>query len=352
MGHKPPPAAMETQCNIPPRSHADEHQPVILSQHIRSSSFSNFGRSLSRLLPANRKERGGTVKLYNDDGKPNDNSEAQIFDSSPVKILKFEGNGDDGEELRKVRSWSPAKIARRVDAKDRDNLSESKLRIPNTFQALWDSHKAAKQDDGTHDFSRNPDRLKSKEREGQYNERTPGDDQIPTLNHGKQLLSPLPSPSQEIDATLKRAQQLYEEKKARKDERRTFRESDDYLGVQGMNPRTGYPDPSTATSSTGDILDENMQQKVDEDERRMENARIEYKAALERRAEAVRKLESERERRRKEKKDRGQKKKSELKARMRRDGRWKSEENRWSLVIEPDLSPIVQSLAGSPVRGE
>jgi len=51
-------------------------------------------------------------------------------------------------------------------------------------------------------------------------------------------------------------------------------------------------------------------------------------------------------------KEKEEQKKVELKRRQRRHGRWRLSENGWSSVAEPELSPIQQSLAGSPVAGE
>ena len=56
--------------------------------------------------------------------------------------------------------------------------------------------------------------------------------------------------------------------------------------------------------------------------------------------------------REKRKREKSEQKKIELKFRARRHGKWKLGENEWSSVAEPELSPIDQSLAGSPVAGE
>jgi len=52
------------------------------------------------------------------------------------------------------------------------------------------------------------------------------------------------------------------------------------------------------------------------------------------------------------KKEKGEQKKVELKMKQRRYGKWRLSENGWSSVVEPELSPIQQSVAGSPVAGK
>jgi hypothetical protein len=52
------------------------------------------------------------------------------------------------------------------------------------------------------------------------------------------------------------------------------------------------------------------------------------------------------------KKEKAQQKRIEMKMKQRRYGKWKLGEGGWSSVAEPDLSPIEQSLAGSPVVGK
>ena len=98
-------------------------------------------------------------------------------------------------------------------------------------------------------------------------------------------------------------------------------------------------------------MSEPTRQKLEEDKKRMQNASREYKDALKRRETELRRLGMEKERRRREKKERAEKKRMELRARVRKEGRWKNEGNRWSMVTEPELSPILQSIAGSPMRG-
>jgi hypothetical protein len=73
---------------------------------------------------------------------------------------------------------------------------------------------------------------------------------------------------------------MFEEKKTRQ-ERHSFRESDDFTGVQGANPRTGYPDSSTGTcSSAGDVVSESTKQKIEENEKGMATASREIQSRV------------------------------------------------------------------------
>jgi len=305
-------------------------------------------------MPNNRPEKGGTARPMDSGSKDGD------MPSSPKTIVEiFSRRGranereDEGEEMRRTKSWSPKKIAMTADDADEDDHRPSKPKKLSTLKTLWDLHQAVKVDDGIDDFSQHPDRLRSDARELRRAEPKTPDSTFTIQQTTANDAIPVVSAIQESAAVLKSSQHIYEEKKARREERRSFRESDDFIGVQDINPRTGYPDPSSVTSSSGgDIISESTRRKLQEDEQRMASASKEYQAALERRENALQKLEIERERKRREKKERAEKKMAQLRARVRKDGRWKNDGNTWSMVSEPGLSPIVQSVAGTPTCGK
>jgi hypothetical protein len=146
---------------------------------------------------------------------------------------------------------------------------------------------------------------------------------------------------------ITKTQQMFENKKARREQRRSLIESGDFLGVQGANPRTGYWDISDATSSSEPSQSSSEAHKmlakqaheVADKKRRYEQAQLEMQIELQR-AQALRDA---------KKKDKLEQKRREM--RMRQKGKWRLSENGWSSVAEPDLSPIEQSLAGTPVAG-
>jgi hypothetical protein len=155
---------------------------------------------------------------------------------------------------------------------------------------------------------------------------------------------------QELDNTeMTKAQQMFEDKKVRRQKRRSLRESGDFLGVQGANPRTGYWDASTGTSSSEPSqMSDETKRRLDEEARNVENQRRKYEEAQSKHQAELSRVQTLRDYKKQEKAER---KKLDLKLRQRRHGKWKLSENGWSSVAEPELSPIVQSLAGSPAIG-
>lgn len=343
---KRPLAAIETRHHI-----ASE---VVGRARQRSSSFSAIGQSLSRLLPSNRKEKGGTLRQHEDDSKVVNDPESLIsFMEDFGKRGRSTEIEDEGDTTRRTKSWSPKKVPRVVDEMDDKSITLSKLKKPSTLKRLWELHKSLELDNRADNFSRHPDHLRSEARKPCRAEDKRRADDVSEQKNLVQQSSLVRLGIQEPELTPQRSRQILEEKRARREERRSFRESDDFLGIQGANPRTGYPDASTATSSSAeDVMSETTRQKLEEDEKRMQSASREYKEALERRETELRRLEVKRERRSREKKERVEKKRMELRARMRKEGRWRNESHRWSMVTEPELSPILQSTTGSPTRGE
>ena len=153
------------------------------------------------------------------------------------------------------------------------------------------------------------------------------------------------SPQQESS----KAQQIYEDKKARREQRRSLKENGDFLGVQGANPRTGYWDPSVATSSTDPSqLSEQTKKKLDQQARDLAQQTRRYEEAKERHHTELKRVETIKAKKKQDKLDR---KRREIKLRQRSKGKWKVSDVGWSSVVEPELSPITQSLVGSPNGG-
>lgn len=152
------------------------------------------------------------------------------------------------------------------------------------------------------------------------------------------------------EKSVTKTQQIFDDKRSRREQRRSLQESGDFLGVQGANPRTGYWDVSDATSSSepSQMSEETklrlLQQAKDlaEQEKKFEEARVSHEKELE----IFQDLKEVK------KKEREEQKKLELRRRQWRRGKWRVSENGWSSVAEPELSPIQQSVAGSPIAGE
>ena len=149
---------------------------------------------------------------------------------------------------------------------------------------------------------------------------------------------------------ITKTQQIFDEKRFRREQRRSLRESGDFLGVQGANPRTGYWDISDATiSSEPSQMSEKTKLRLNQQAVELAEQKKKYEEARKTHQEELVKVQTMKELKRKEKEEQ---KKTELKLRQGRHGKWKLSENGWSSVVEPELSPIQQSVAGSPVAGK
>lgn len=149
---------------------------------------------------------------------------------------------------------------------------------------------------------------------------------------------------------IKNTQQIFDEKRCRREQRRSLRESGDFLGVQGANPRTGYWDLSDATSSSEPSqMSENTRHKLEQQARDLFEKKKQYEEAQKLQQEGLKRYQKLKELR---KKATAEQKKVELIMRQKRHGKWRASENGWSSVAEPELSPIQQSVAGTPVAGE
>ncbi|RDA95243.1 hypothetical protein CP533_1824 [Ophiocordyceps camponoti-saundersi (nom. inval.)] len=148
-----------------------------------------------------------------------------------------------------------------------------------------------------------------------------------------------PRPKQAVEKHLVRTM---EEKKEARRQRRTLKESGDYLGVQGINPATGQLDIMTPTDSDGSS---EKQQKLNILQAALRDARQSYrnvKAQSEREARRI--LDSEARKLRRLEKEK--QKLQNLSQRVR----WQRQTKQWSSAQEPELSPIVGSRHGSSTR--
>lgn len=125
-----------------------------------------------------------------------------------------------------------------------------------------------------------------------------------------------------------RSQKIYLARREMRRQRRSLKESGDYLGVQGVNPVTGEMDvlTPTTTSTTSSSSPFNALTRAVQDKRAAyEGAR----RAL--RSEKVRKWEMD---------------KDALQAERRRKVRWTRRAEGWNSAMEPELSPITGSTPG------
>jgi hypothetical protein len=252
------------------------------------------------------------------------------------------GESRSGGEARRAKSWSPRKSKKAVvenngDASAKDDGSV-KEEMQGALSKLLTLRRVAKFDNGA---SVNPETEKKKEEITKKLVQQAS--KIPRLSVENKLVGT----EKEISKT--KAQDMYEDKKEKRQQRRSLRESEDYLGPQGANPRTGYWDVNTATSSSDPSQPSEETKKVDEHAKALDHQCKRFEEALQKQQTELKSVQMLRDRRKKEK---AEQKRLELRLRQRKNGKWRLGENGWSSVAEPDLSPIVQSLAGTPMKGQ
>lgn len=141
------------------------------------------------------------------------------------------------------------------------------------------------------------------------------------------ILVPPPSTSTNTSSPGTRSQKLYLDRRHKREQRRSLKESGDYLGVQGVNPSTGEMDVLTpSSSSTPSSPFASLARSVQDKREAYERAR----RAL--RSEKTRRWEMD---------------KKALKAERKRKVKWTKASSGWSSVIEPGLSPISGSSAAT-----
>lgn len=137
------------------------------------------------------------------------------------------------------------------------------------------------------------------------------------------------------DRRLSMAQRAIETKKKSRRERKSLKESGDYLGVQGFNPETGEADILSPTNSEGSTIHRDLEDQLVRLRRRLRDARNK-KSAEEVAQDAEEVLaqleEGDIERLHQDKR-----------TRIEKSVKWRKHTRQWSSTREPVLSPIVQS---------
>lgn len=138
-------------------------------------------------------------------------------------------------------------------------------------------------------------------------------------------------PSNRSSSPGTQSQRLYLERREKRRQRRSLKESGDYLGVQGVNPSTGEMDVLTPSASSASSRFQSLARLVQDKRVAYEGAR----RAL--RAEKLRKWEMD---------------KAALREDRRSKVRWTKMDSAWSSAVEPNLSPIEgsKSSAASTLR--
>jgi hypothetical protein len=340
--HGPPPAAFDTQA---------DHR-----KHGRSASFSGF---VSRMLPSRRPEKGHALRAGFRDGGPHNAVDlvfglANDHPSSGVAI----GETGDGSLERKIKSWathnpdgpgvhSPAVQTVRSNQTGVSDENRGEIRRrPRSLSIGWLLGSKGVEDkedkvepvtiergEGTH--------LRKYSTPLELPPRTPGDSQEIGIPR---------TPASVVDVEPSKSRRLFDKKKSHREQRKSLRESGDFLGVQGANPRTGMWDLSdnTTSSSAPSQVSGETRRKLEQHAKELKASKFKYEEAKLKQRMEIQRVQTLKELKRKEKVER---KKSESKSKQKRRGKWKAGDNGWSSAAEPGLSPILQSVAGTPITG-
>lgn len=316
-GNPPPPAALETQASR------------------RNRGRSSLGTFVSRILPSRRPEKGYTLRNEYQDGGPLSAADLVFGITEPAELQVPQGP-IDSEDLKDAEAISggPPGIARVQsqhsaghDYGDRHGMGDVLLKHP--------EHDRRELSQGY---------VSPQQQQPPY--------PLPTFNFQNDPLG-LDFQNPPADKTEKgemsKTQQIYRAKKARREQRKSLLESGDFLGVQGANPRTGYWDTSTATSSSDPSqLSYETRKRLEQQAKDVEKQRAIYEEAQSKYNTGLERANTLRAKRESEKMEQ---KRLQSRLKQRRRGRWNAGDNGWSSVAEPELSPIRQSLAGTPARG-
>ncbi|KAG0649356.1 hypothetical protein D0Z07_4196 [Hyphodiscus hymeniophilus] len=323
------------------------------NKHSRSNSF---GGLVSRVLPSHREEKGYTLREQYDKNSSQDPVEL-IFGLPGLRRRDGESAGldiDGGSESGRPFSDNS------IDFICPDCLFGIAGPKHSTISRVLDGRRHS----GGHDGGTIPgdrpggdngargvthDRSYTASWGRRFGLRRDIKDEDPVYTPDDRRRSNSPLLGIEKESPESKTQKIFDDKKARREQRRSLRESGDFLGVQGANPRTGFWDVSSGTSSSGPSqMSSETKKKLDDDAKKIEDQKKRYEEAKAKHEAELTRVQILRDNKKLEKE---KQKNMELKMKQRRHGRWKLSEEGWHSLAEPDLSPITQSVAGSPGKG-
>jgi len=312
------------------------------------------------MRPSKRPERGGTL------GGRGAGAEGygDVDDESDARRSDAERRKDADIDRGRSRSWSRKEVRGMDDVdtsrggagvgEDREKEKGSgREKTGSAFQRFLNFRKSSLSGSSRHDEAEGGRRKSHDEGKREQITQPPSPaTQIPI----RSATVPNAPTNPPVGQGTMNSQQMFEDKRARREQRRSYRSSEDFLAVAGANPRTGYWDAtatvtSTSSSSEPSARARQREVEIEENRRKMEAAKKELEEALVRREKEV----GERERRKRESRARRERRRREARLKhmkSREGGRWRSEGEGWNMVVEPELSPITQSLAGSSPRRE
>lgn len=301
-------------------------------QHRRSSSL---GELFSRMMPSNRPEKGHTLRPDIAVQYTHTNSNARSNDSSFGRVANETNSNCDF-----ARGYTPHNNAylppRRADHQAAEQQKKGAMkRLIGSMQSTKNAARAIIRKSAEEHVEK-PTASQSEDTDfhGIISQQLLNIDNKQSRSNPSQPRQPyaISSAVRRISKEKEVAalQQVLVHMKSRQvQQRRTLRESGDFLGVQGANPSTGYWDSTEGTTSseeTNQLAKRALE--LEQQKREIAEAELEIQA------------------REQEKKD------YKLQKRRPRNGRWQRSDCAWnSVAAESALSPIEQSVSGSSILG-
>ncbi|KAH8172853.1 hypothetical protein LIA77_07108 [Sarocladium implicatum] len=290
----------------------------------RTGSISSWVKTM---LPSHRPERGGTARKR---------GYWEQSDTPDLSVPRARKRFSDSHQSVSSDAGHPDRLTRWNTAKD---VSQSDTdAMPPLTRAVSAGHARETSRGSQRQWNWLPQEFRRKARAAEIQEAPGG----PETSAALSLDVPVEAIS-EIDATgraeqsLMKAQELMDTKKKARCNRRSLKESGDYLGVQGINPDTGELDIITPTDSDGSSITFDKEEKLQALRERLKQAReVTEQTAVQTACEAqeiIRELESE---------SRHSTNREAIK-RLHKAVKWRRQTKQWSSAQEPNLSPIAQS---------
>lgn len=148
-----------------------------------------------------------------------------------------------------------------------------------------------------------------------------------------------PETASMFDRRLSNVRRTLEAKNESRRQRRSLKESGDYLGVQGINPETGQLDIITPTESERSSVSDDTLRRINTVRRTLKDAKDSYKGATAWTEREMKKILVGKERAKNQRLEKEKQKHQNIIQAVK----WRRNTKQWSSVHEPNLSPIAQS---------
>jgi len=294
--------------------------PSGTTERKRALSF-NF---ITKLLPSNRPERGGTIRAQ---GYWEETTDAGVIMATDPEAVE-----DGRRDSNQILSWNMAQ-----DVPTRTSSTQSRLghrTVSAGHGPLFEPQKPIRQSKSP----RGEAWLSPNKRGSTAESHTPSPSAI--SYPFRSMNEPLSTP--EAQEEQSRTQQLFRSKREARRLRQGLKESGDFLGVQGVNPETGEMDVLTPTTTSSSVVTLPSAPELGGLVQMVRDTKQAYRDAKRQHESEMRRFVSRREVEKLEKLEKLESEKEAIRLEQRHI-RWRKEAGQWSSVAEPNLSPIAQS---------